>query len=131
VSNGGPFGTGLGEGVQKLFYLPYPHTDFVFAVVGEELGLLGPGVILVLFVLILWRGMRAALLAPDRFGALLALGMTLAIVAQAFLNMGVVMGLLPTNGFPLPFVSYGGTACLASCAAAGLVLSIAAAGEER
>ena len=97
----------------------------------EELGLLGTATVLILFIAILWRGMRAALRAPDRFGALLALGMTLAIVAQAFLHMGVGMGLLPTKGFPLPFVSYGGTACLASCAAAGLVLSVAAAAEER
>jgi cell division protein FtsW len=130
TSHAGPLGTGFGEGLQKLFYLPYPHTDFIFAVLGEELGLLGTVSVLALFTIILWKGVSVSLRAPDTFGALLALGMTLVIVGQAYLNIGVTLGLLPTKGFALPLVSYGGSACVAACAAAGLVLSVAAAGER-
>lgn len=131
VSHAGPLGTGLGESLQKLFFLPYPHTDFIFAVVGEELGLLGTSTVVVLYTIVLWRGLRVAARAPDRFGALLAAGMTVAVAAQAFLNMAVVLGLVPTKGFPLPFLSYGGSSMICAAAAMGLVLSVSAAGAGK
>jgi cell division protein FtsW len=131
VSHAGPLGTGLGESLQKLFFLPYPHTDFIFAVVGEELGLAGGLVVVALFTVLLWRGMRIALRAPDRFGALLAGGLTMAVVAQAYLNMGVVLGLVPTKGFPLPLISYGGSSLVCTCVALGVVLSVSSATERK
>ena len=114
VGTGGVFGRGLMAGVQKLFYLPYPHTDFIYAVIGEELGLVGATLVLVCFCVIAWRGLRTAMRAPDRFGAFLALGLTTMIVVQAFFNISVVLGLLPTKGIPLPFVSFGGSSLLIS-----------------
>lgn len=124
VGTGGINGVGLMEGKQKLFYLPEPHTDFIFAVIGEELGLIGTAVVLALFGLILWRGLRAALGAPDEFGRLLALGLTAMVVGQALVNMSVVLGLMPTKGIPLPLVSYGGSSLLISLMAAGILLNI-------
>jgi len=131
VNSAGPLGTGLGEGLQKLFFIPYPHTDFIFAVLGEELGLVGTLGLVFLFTLVLWRGARAAVRTPDRFGSLLAAGLTVAVVAQAYLNMAVVLGLVPTKGFPLPLVSYGGSSILCTSAGLGLVLSVSAAGGRR
>ena len=124
VGTGGVFGRGLMAGVQKLYYLPYPHTDFIYAVIGEELGLIGTTVILACFCIIAWRGLRTALRAPDRFGAFLALGLTAMVVLQAFFNISVVLGLLPTKGIPLPFVSFGGSSLLMSMLGMGILLNV-------
>jgi len=124
LSRGGLLGTGLGEGKQKLFYLPAAHTDFIFANLGEELGFVGVAGVMVLFGLILLRGMRVALRHPDPFGRNLAAGITVMIVLQAVINMGVVLGLLPTKGLPLPFISYGGSALMVEMAAAGVLLNL-------
>ena len=124
VGTGGVFGRGLMAGVQKLFYLPEPHTDFIFAVIGEELGLVGTSVVLICFCIIAWRGLRASMLAPDGFGAFLALGLTMMIVLQAFVNMSVVLGLMPTKGITLPMVSNGGSSLLVNLLALGVLLNI-------
>jgi cell division protein FtsW len=124
VGTGGLFGRGLMAGVQKLFYLPYPHTDFIYAVIGEELGLAGCTIVLACFCVIAWRGLRTAMRAPDRFGAFLALGVTAMVVVQAFFNISVVLGLLPTKGIPLPFVSYGGSSLLVSMIGMGILLNV-------
>jgi cell division protein FtsW len=124
VGTGGITGLGLMEGKQKLFFLPEPHTDFIFAVVGEELGLVGTLAIVAVFVLILLRGLRASAGCPDDFGRLLAIGITVMIVGQALVNMSVVLGLLPTKGIPLPFVSYGGSSLLVNLLAVGVLLNI-------
>jgi cell division protein FtsW len=124
VGTGGVFGRGLMEGVQKLFYLPEPHTDFIFAVIGEELGLIGATGVLACFCLIAWRGLRISLRAQDSFGSFVALGITSMIVVQAFLNMSVVLGLMPTKGIPLPLVSAGGSSLLISLLGTGVLLNI-------
>jgi cell division protein FtsW len=124
VGTGGVFGRGLMAGVQKLFYLPEPHTDFIYAVIGEELGLIGATTTLVCFCLIAWRGLRIAMRAQDAFGALVALGMTTMIVVQAFVNMSVVLGLMPTKGIPLPLVSAGGSSLVMSLVGMGVLLNI-------
>jgi cell division protein FtsW len=124
VSTGGITGVGLMEGKQKLFYLPEPHTDFIFAVTAEELGLLGALIIVVLFAAFLWRGTRCALRIPDMFGRLLAMGITSMVVVQAFINISVVLGLMPTKGIPLPFVSYGGSSLFLTLACVGVLLNI-------
>ena len=124
VGTGGIFGQGLMGGVQKLFYLPYPHTDFIYAVIAEETGLIGASVILVCFGTIAWRGLRVAALAPDRFGALLAVGLTTLVVLQAYVNISVVLGLMPTKGIPLPFVSAGGSSLLVSLLSMGVLVNI-------
>jgi cell division protein FtsW len=124
VGTGGWMGRGLMAGVQKLYYLPYPHTDFIYAVIGEELGLLGTTVILACFCVIAWRGLRTSMRAPDRFGAFLALGLTAMVVVQAFFNISVVLGLLPTKGIPLPFVSFGGSSLLMSMVGMGILLNV-------
>lgn len=125
------FGVGLGEGHQKRFYLPEVHTDFIFSVIGEELGLLGVTGVIGLFVFLTWRGFRACFRAGDLFGSYLALGVTLLIAVQALLNMGVVMGLLPTKGATLPFVSYGGTSLVINLLAVGILLNISSQGVKR
>jgi cell division protein FtsW len=124
VGTGGVFGRGLMAGVQKLFYLPEPHTDFIYAVIGEELGLLGATGVLICFCVIAWRGMRIAMRAEDRFGAFVALGLTTMIAVQAFVNMSVVLGLMPTKGIPLPLVSAGGSSLLISLLGMGVLLNI-------
>jgi cell division protein FtsW len=124
IGTGGITGMGLMEGKQKLFYLPEPQTDFIFAVVGEELGLLGTLAVVGVFVLILIRGLRASAGCRDDFGRLMALGLTVMIVGQASVNMSVVLGLLPTKGIPLPFVSYGGSSLLVNLLAVGVLLNI-------
>jgi cell division protein FtsW len=124
VGTGGVFGKGLMAGVQKLFYLPYPETDFIYAVIGEELGLIGTTVVLACFCVIAWRGLRTAVRAPDRFGSFLALGLTAMVTIQAFFNISVVLGLLPTKGIPLPFVSFGGSSLLISMLAMGILLNV-------
>jgi cell division protein FtsW len=112
------------EGKQKLFYLPEPHTDFIFAVMAEELGLVGSVFIVLLFTIFLYRGVRAAMLTEDMFGRLLATGITAMVVVQAFFNVSVVLGLLPTKGIPLPFISYGGSSLFITLASVGVLLNI-------
>ena len=124
VGTGGITGRGLMQGVQKLFYLPEPHTDFIFAVIGEELGLLGASGILVCFCVIAWRGLRIAMRAQDTFGSFVALGLTTMIAVQAFVNMSVVLGLMPTKGIPLPLVSAGGSSLLINLLGMGVLLNI-------
>ena len=124
VSTGGITGQGLMEGKQKLFYLPEPHTDFIFAVTAEELGLVGALAVIVLFAIFLWRGTRAALRTTDNFGRFLAVGITSMITLQAFINISVVLGLMPTKGIPLPFVSYGGSSLFVTLACVGVLLNI-------
>jgi cell division protein FtsW len=124
LGSGGMFGLGLNEGVQKLFYLPEASTDFIFAVIGEELGLVGTSLTLACFVFIAWRGIRVSLLAPDRMGSLLALGITMMIALQGLLNISVVTGLAPTKGLTLPFVSSGGSSLLVNMIAMGILLNV-------
>jgi cell division protein FtsW len=124
VGSGGAHGLGFAQGRQKLLFLPFAHSDFIFAVVGEELGLVGASIIVFVFAIFLWRGVRAALRAPDRFGMLLGLGIVIGIVAQALLNMSVVLALVPTKGIPLPFISYGGSSIVPTLAGVGILLNI-------
>ncbi|TES89208.1 MAG: putative lipid II flippase FtsW [Desulfobacteraceae bacterium] len=121
---GGIWGTGIGKGYQKLFYLPEPHTDFIFSVIGEELGLLGVLTILGLYILIFWRGIFIARNCKDSFGSFVAIGLTTAIGLQICINMGVALGLLPTKGLTLPFLSYGGTSLLLNMASIGILMNI-------
>ncbi len=123
-NEGSLFGKGLGQGQQKLFYLPEAHTDFIFSVIGEELGLVGILLVIALFCFLCYRGLRIALRAPDMFGRYLALGCTLLIGLEAALNMGVVMGILPTKGLALPFISYGGSSLVVSLVAVGILLNV-------
>jgi cell division protein FtsW len=125
VGAGGWFGNGLGGSRQKLFFLPFPHTDFIFAIVGEELGFIGAVGLVAGFGIVAWRGLRAARRAPDAFGAFLAAGATAMIVVQAAINLAVVLALVPTKGIPLPFVSYGGSSLIASWIAGGIILNVA------
>jgi cell division protein FtsW len=124
VSTGGLTGVGLMEGKEKLFYLPEPHTDFIFSVLGEELGLLGCMAVVTLFALFLWRSERAALHTQDLFGRFLAVGITSMVVVQAFINISVVLGLMPTKGIPLPLISYGGSSLFITLACVGVLLNI-------
>jgi len=124
---GGIWGTGIGKGYQKLFYLPEPHTDFIFSVIGEELGLLGVLIILGLYILIFWRGIFIAKNCKDSFGSFVAIGLTTAIGLQVGVNMGVALGLLPTKGLTLPFLSYGGTSLLLNMASIGILMNIGTA----
>ncbi len=124
VGTGGVTGLGLMEGKQKLFYLPEPHTDFIFAVTAEELGLVGALTVVILFAIFLWRGTRAALRMQDNFGRFLAVGITSMIVLQAFINISVVLGMMPTKGIPLPFVSYGGSSLFVTLMCVGVLLNI-------
>ena len=122
--SGGLFGMGLGQGRQKYAYLPYPESDFIFAIVGEDFGLLGCLAVVALFVCLMIAGFRVAIACRDKFGALLAAGITASITVQAFLNMGMVVGLLPTTGLPLPFFSAGGTSVSITMAAMGVLMNI-------
>jgi cell division protein FtsW len=122
--NGGLLGQGVGGSRQKLFYLPESHTDFIFAVIGEELGFIGAAIFVALFAVLIWRGLRIGLRAPEPFGAYLALGITLLIATQTLVNLGVVTGLLPTKGLPLPFISFGGSALLMTMLSTGVLLNI-------
>jgi cell division protein FtsW len=124
VGTGGIFGRGLMGGVQKLFYLPEPHNDFIYAVIAEELGLIGATMVLACFCVITWRGLRTATHAPDRFGAFLAIGITVMIAFQAFFNISVVLGIAPTKGIPLPFVSAGGSSLLVSLLGMAMLLNV-------
>lgn len=124
--SGGFWGTGLGKSYQKLFYLPEPHTDFIFSVIGEELGLIGVVVIMTLYALIIWRGFYISMMIDDLFGSCLALGFTMAVALQVSVNMSVTLGLLPTKGLTLPFLSYGGTSLLCHMAIMGILMNIGA-----
>jgi cell division protein FtsW len=124
IGSGGILGEGFAKGQQKLFYLPYPYSDFIFAVVGEELGLMGTMAVVFAFGLFLWRGTRAALLAPDRFGLLLGIGIVTGIIVQALFNISVVISILPAKGIPLPFISYGGSSIVVTLFAVGILLNI-------
>jgi cell division protein FtsW len=124
VGTGGLTGIGLMEGKQKLFYLPEPHTDFIYAVLSEELGFLGATLVAVLFLIFAWRGLRATLRSQDGFARFLAAGVTAMIVLQAFFNISVVLALLPTKGIPLPFISYGGSSLFVMLASVGVLLNI-------
>lgn len=129
LSSGGLFGVGLGASRAKWAYLPNAHTDFIFSVVGEEIGLLGAALVVVLFFAFTVLGVRAAVRAPDRFGMLLAAGVTTWVTGQALLNIGVVTGLLPVTGVPLPFVSFGGSSLVVTMAATGILLNITRAAK--
>ncbi len=124
--SGGIWGSGIGKSYQKLFYLPEPHTDFIFSVIGEELGLLGVMAILGLYLIILWRGINIARHSSDAFGSFVAAGITTALGLQVCINTGVALGLLPTKGLTLPFLSYGGTSLLISMASIGVLMNIGA-----
>lgn len=124
IGSGGLFGRGLGQGRQKFSYLPYPESDFIFAIIGEDFGLFGCVVVILLFAAFAFAGMRIAVSCPDRYGCLLAAGLTAMITVQAFINIGVVVGVLPTTGLPLPFFSAGGTSISMLMAAVGMILSV-------
>jgi cell division protein FtsW len=124
IGTGGVWGKGLMNGVQKLFYLPEPHTDFIYSVISEELGLVGATVVVLCFCIVSWRGLRVALRAPDPFGAFLALGLTTMVAAQALVNISVVLGLMPTKGIPLPFVSFGGSSLSINLIGMGILLNV-------
>ncbi len=124
VGTGGVTGRGLMQGVQKLFYLPEPHSDFIYAVISEELGLIGATAVLACFCLITWRGLRVAVNAPDTFGAFVALGLTTMIAVQALVNISVVLGLMPTKGIPLPFLSAGGSSLIINLLGMGVLLNV-------
>ncbi len=130
VGSGGFSGVGLMESRQKLFFLPEAHTDFIFAIICEELGYIGAVIVLLLFAMYGWRGFVAAMKAPDEFGRLLALGITTMVVGQAMVNLSVVLGLMPTKGIPLPFVSYGGSSLLGMLLATGVLLNISQHADE-
>ena len=130
VGSGGFTGVGLMESKQKLFYLPEAHTDFIYAVICEELGYIGAILVIALFVAYGWRGLRAAFAAPDGFGRLLALGITALVLSQALINFAVVLGMVPTKGIPLPFVSYGGSSLLVMLLATGVLLNISQQAAE-
>jgi len=124
VGSGGFTGVGLMESKQKLFYLPEAHTDFIFAVLCEEMGFIGGALVLALFAVYGWRGMRAAFKATDEFGRFAALGITVMVLSQGLINLGVVLGMMPTKGIPLPFISYGGSSLLVMLLATGVLLNI-------
>lgn len=124
IGSGGSNGLGFAQGKQKMLFLPFAHSDFIFAVIGEELGLVGALAVVAMFALFLWRGVRTALLAPDRFGMLLSLGIVASIVVQALFNISVVLSLVPTKGIPLPFISYGGSSLVPTLAAVGILLNV-------
>ena len=130
VGSGGFSGVGLMESKQKLFYLPEAHTDFIYAVICEELGFIGALLVIGLFGVYAWRGLRASFSAPDGFGRLLALGITAMVLSQALINFAVVLGLVPTKGIPLPFVSYGGSSLLVMLLATGVLLNISQQATE-
>ncbi|GAK48904.1 stage V sporulation protein E [Candidatus Moduliflexus flocculans] len=130
IGKGGLTGVGLGQGQQKLFYLPEPYSDFIFSTVGEELGLIGGIILIVLFGLLIWRGMVIAFNAPDLFGTFTAFGLTLLISVQAVINLGVVTGVFPTKGLPLPFISHGGTSLIVCLTSTGILLNISKYCEE-
>ena len=130
IGSGGLFGVGLGDSKQKYLYIPEPHNDFIFAVLAEELGFIGCAVVIILFAVLIWRGMTISMKAPDMFGSLLAAGITSMIAIQVLINIAVVTASMPVTGMALPFFSYGGTALMINLAAMGILLSISRAGNK-
>jgi cell division protein FtsW len=130
VGSGGMTGVGLMESRQKLFFLPEAHTDFIYAIISEEFGFIGAVIVLTLFAVYGWRGFVAAMKAPDEFGKFLAMGITTMIVGQALINLSVVIGLMPTKGIPLPFISYGGSSLFGALLATGVLLNISQHADE-
>jgi cell division protein FtsW len=130
LGSGGILGDGFGQSRQKAFYIPEPHTDFIFAIIGEEMGLIGCGLIMLLFIILIWRGMVAASKAKDKFGRLLATGITAVLAVQAIINMAVVTGSMPVTGVPLPFISYGGSSLVFNLIAVGVLLNISRHPQE-
>lgn len=131
VGSGGVWGLGFANGRQKLLFLPEAHTDFIFSIIAEELGLIGALTLILVFAVLMWRGLRAAVKVQDGFGRLLAIGLTMSIVLQAFFNISVAINLLPAKGLPLPFVSYGGSSLLFTLIGAGLLLNVSCATTPR
>jgi len=131
LGSGGMFGIGLGQSHQKLFYLPEAHTDFIFSIIGEELGFIGTASILILFILFLWQGMRVAFNCQDLFGKLLSLGIVSMITLEVLVNIGAGTGVIPTKGLPLPFISYGGSSLMIHIVSVGILLNIAKGVKER
>jgi cell division protein FtsW len=131
MGSGGIFGVGLGQGLQKLFYLPEASTDMMLATIGEELGLVGVGFVLLAYLLYAYAGLRIALNCSDRFGKLLAVGLTVLVCGQAVVNVAAVMGLAPLTGIPLPFLSYGGSSLVILLTSVGILLNIAQRGNRQ
>jgi cell division protein FtsW len=129
LGSGGPLGVGLGHSMQKLFYLPAAHTDFIFSIIGEELGLLGTVAVIILFIIFIQQGIKVIKNAPDKFGYFLALGLVLMITIKTVINIGVSCGVLPTKGLPLPFISYGGSSFIFDMVSVGILINIARVGE--
>jgi cell division protein FtsW len=129
LGSGGPLGVGLGHSKQKLFYLPAAHTDFIFSIIGEELGMIGTLAVIMLFIIFIQQGVKVIKNAPDRFGYFLALGLVLMITFKAAINIGVSCGVLPTKGLPLPFISYGGSSFVFDMVSVGILINIARVGE--
>ncbi|HQP91974.1 MAG TPA: FtsW/RodA/SpoVE family cell cycle protein, partial [Candidatus Omnitrophota bacterium] len=123
-SSGGIFGTGLGQGRQKLFYLPAAHTDFIFSIIGEELGLIGAGIVIILLFMLIWKMSRIVYLVKEPFGKLICAGVLILIAFSSVVNIGVSIGFLPTKGLPLPFISYGGSSLIFHMVAIGLLLNV-------
>lgn len=130
IGSGGLFGAGLGESKQKFLYIPEPHNDFIFSILAEELGFIGCAVVIILFVIFIWRGLLIAMKAPDMFGSLLAVGITSLIGIQAIMNIAVVTSSMPNTGIPLPFFSYGGTALVIILCAVGILLNISRSSKK-
>ena len=130
IGSGGIFGVGLGESKQKYLYIPEPHNDFIFAVLAEELGFIGCLAVILLFIILIWRGIIIAMKAPDMFGSLIAIGITSLIGFQVIINIAVVTNSMPVTGMPLPFFSYGGSALLSILASIGILLNISRAGNK-
>ena len=131
LGNGGLFGVGLGRGEQKYFYLPEPHTDFIFSILGEEIGFIGLLVVIGVMGFIVYRGMRIALAAPDRMGRAMAFAFTLAVALYAVINASVASGLVPTTGLPMPFLSYGGMSLILTMCSMGIVLNVSTRSVKR
>jgi cell division protein FtsW len=123
-ANGGLTGSGIGQGKQKFLFLPEPFTDFIYSIIGEELGFIGAVFVLILFVIFLFRAMKIARTAPDMYGFYIGMGITISIVGYALINAGVATGLFPTTGLPMPFISYGGSSLLFTCFTVGVLLNI-------
>ena len=130
IGSGGLFGVGLGESKQKFLYIPEPHNDFIFSILGEELGFIGCAAVLILFAIFIWRGILIAMRAPDMFGSLVAIGITALVAIQVVINVAVVTSSMPATGMPLPFFSYGGTALFILLCEMGVLLNISRASAK-